>query len=40
MVTYMVSRSAEGWVLCDDEGRTARLTGNLNTVRVCWKRPR
>ncbi len=32
MVTYMLSNSAEGWVLCDDEVRTALLTGNLNTV--------
>lgn len=32
MVTYMLSESADGWVLYDDEGRTAVLRGNLNTV--------
>lgn len=32
MVPYMLSESAEGWVLYDDEGRTAVLRGNLNTV--------
>ncbi|SIA14440.1 hypothetical protein [Mycobacteroides abscessus] len=32
MVTYMLSESADGWVLCDDEGRTAALRGSLNTV--------
>ena len=32
MVTYMLSESAGGWVLYDDEGRTALLPGDLNTV--------
>ncbi|CPV54890.1 hypothetical protein [Mycobacteroides abscessus] len=32
MVTYMLSESADGGVLCDDEGRTAALRGSLNTV--------
>jgi hypothetical protein len=32
MVTYMLSESTEGWVLYDDEGRTALLRGDLNTV--------
>ncbi|CDP88409.1 MULTISPECIES: hypothetical protein [Mycolicibacterium] len=32
MVTYMLSESAEGWVLYDDEGRTAILHGDLSTV--------
>jgi hypothetical protein len=32
MVTYMLSESTEGWVLYDDEGRTALLPGDLNTV--------
>lgn len=32
MVTYMLSESAEGWVLYDDEGRTAVMHGSLNTV--------
>jgi hypothetical protein len=29
-VTYMLSETAEGWVLYDDEGRTAVLADNLN----------
>ena len=32
MVTYMLSETAEGWVLHDDEGRTEVLTGNLNSA--------
>lgn len=28
----MLSESADGWVLYDDEGRTAALRGSLNTV--------
>ncbi|MGB5113448.1 MAG: hypothetical protein WBO08_18240 [Mycobacterium sp.] len=32
MVTYMLSESTEGWVLYDDEGRTAVLPGDLNSV--------
>ncbi|UQX10667.1 hypothetical protein [Candidatus Mycobacterium methanotrophicum] len=32
MVTYMLSESADGWVLYDDEGRTTVLRGSLDTV--------
>jgi hypothetical protein len=32
MVTYMLSESAEGWVLYDEEGRTAVLAVNLNSA--------
>lgn len=32
MATYMLSESADGWVLYDDEGRTAVLRGSLDTV--------
>jgi hypothetical protein len=32
MVTYILSESTEGWVLYDDEGKTALLRGDLNTV--------
>lgn len=32
VVTYMLSESAGGWVLYDDEGRTAVLTANLNSA--------
>ncbi|MBP2456179.1 hypothetical protein [Mycolicibacterium lutetiense] len=32
MATYMLSESAERWVLPDDEGSTALLRGDLNTV--------
>ncbi|OKH76806.1 hypothetical protein EB72_22800 [Mycobacterium sp. SWH-M1] len=32
MVTYMLSESGNGWVLYDDEGRTAVMHGSLNTV--------
>lgn len=28
----MLSKSTEGWVLYDDEGRTALLRGDLKTV--------
>lgn len=31
-MTYTLSESTEGWVLYDDEGRTAVLAGDLNTV--------
>ena len=34
VVTYMLSETAEGWVLYDDEGRTALLAGNLNFALV------
>jgi hypothetical protein len=30
MVTYMLNETPEGWVLYDDEGRTALLDDNLN----------
>lgn len=32
MVTYMLSETAEGWALFDDEGRTGLLAGNLNSA--------
>jgi hypothetical protein len=32
MVTYLLSESTDGWVLYDDEGRTALLRGDLDTV--------
>lgn len=32
VVTYMLSETADGWVLYDDEGRTAVLAGDLNDV--------
>lgn len=32
VVTYILSETAEGWVLYDDEGRTAVLTANLNSA--------
>ncbi|MET4429057.1 hypothetical protein [Mycolicibacterium sp. 624] len=32
MATYMLSESAEGWVLYDDKGRTAVLAVNLNSA--------
>lgn len=31
MVAYMLSETPEGWVLYDDEGRTALLTDDLNS---------
>ncbi len=32
MVSYLLSVTPEGWVLYDDEGRTALLAANLNTA--------
>ncbi|WP_286275198.1 hypothetical protein [Mycobacterium antarcticum] len=32
MVTFMLSETAAGWVLYDDEGRTQVLTDNLNSA--------
>lgn len=32
VVTYLLSETAEGWVLYDDEGRTAVLTANLDSA--------
>lgn len=32
MVTYLLSDTLRGWVLYDDEGRTALLASNLNTA--------
>lgn len=32
MVTYMLSESSEGWVPYDNEGGTALLLGDLNTL--------
>lgn len=32
MVTYVLSATPEGWVLYDDEGRTALLAANLDTA--------
>ncbi len=32
MVTYLLSAAPEGWVLYDDEGRTALLAASLNTA--------
>ena len=32
MVTYLLSETPEGWVLSDDEGRTALLAVDLNTA--------
>jgi hypothetical protein len=32
MVTYLLNETPEGWVLYDDEGRTALLVANLNTA--------
>jgi hypothetical protein len=32
VVTYMLSETAEGWALYDDEGRTQVLTDNLNSA--------
>ncbi len=32
MVTYLLSDTAEGWVLYDDDGRTEVLTGKLNSA--------
>lgn len=32
MMTYLLSESSEGWVRYDDEGRTALLRADLNTV--------
>lgn len=31
-MTYLLSVTPEGWVLYDDEGRTALLAANLNTA--------
>jgi hypothetical protein len=41
MVTYLMSVTPEGWVLYDDEGRTALLAVDLNTAlldaaKVMW----
>lgn len=32
MVIYMLSETPEGWVVYDDEGRTALLAVNLNSA--------
>lgn len=32
VVTYLLGETPEGWVLYDDEGRTAVLAGNLNSA--------
>lgn len=41
MVTYILNETPEGWVLYDDEGRTALLAADLNTAlldaaKVMW----
>jgi hypothetical protein len=41
MVTYLLNETPEGWVLYDDEGRTALLAADLNTAlldaaKVMW----